>query len=48
MSQQVVDLVDEKKLKGNKVGTHRRVQLADVLAFIEHEDQERDQAMSEG
>jgi len=45
--QQVVDLIDEKKLKGTKVGTHRRVQLADVLAFIEQEDQERDQAMSD-
>ena len=45
--QQVVDLIDEKKLKGTKVGTHRRLQLADVLAFIEQEDQERDQAMSD-
>jgi excisionase family DNA binding protein len=42
--QQVVDLIDEKKLKGTKVGTHRRVQLSDVLAFIEQEDVERDQA----
>jgi excisionase family DNA binding protein len=45
--QQVVDLIDEKKLKGTKVGTHRRVQLSDVLAFIEQEDVERDQAMSD-
>jgi excisionase family DNA binding protein len=45
--QQVVDLIDEKKLKGTKVGTHRRVQLADVLAFIDEEDKERDEAMSD-
>jgi excisionase family DNA binding protein len=45
--QQVVDLIDEKKLKGTKVGTHRRVQLADVLAFIEKEEEERDEAMSD-
>ncbi|MBX9722766.1 MAG: helix-turn-helix domain-containing protein [Candidatus Obscuribacterales bacterium] len=45
--QQVVDLIDERKLKGTKVGTHRRVQLADVLAFIELEDQERDKAISD-
>jgi excisionase family DNA binding protein len=45
--QQVVDLIDEKKLKGTKVGTHRRVQLSDVLAFIDQEDEERDQAMSD-
>ena len=45
--QQVVDLIDERKLKGTKVGTHRRVKLSDLLTFIEKEDEERDKAMSE-
>lgn len=45
--QQVVDLIEAKKLKASKVGTHRRIQLSDLLAFIEAEDKERDEAMSD-
>lgn len=45
--QQVVDLIEEKKLKASKIGTHRRIQLSDLLAFIAAEDEERDQAMSD-
>jgi len=45
--QQVVDLIEKKQLKGTKVGTHRRLLLADVLEFIDQEERERDQAMSD-
>ena len=44
--QQVVDLTEGKKLKASKIGTHRRIQLSDLLAFINAEEKERDQAMS--
>lgn len=36
--QQVVDLIERKKLKASKIGTHRRIQLSDLLAFIDTEE----------
>ena len=44
--QHVVDLINEGKLKANKIGTHRRIKLDDLLQFIEEEDKERDAAMA--
>lgn len=44
--QHVVDLINEGKLKGAKIGTHRRIKLDDLLEFIEQEDRERDAAMA--
>jgi excisionase family DNA binding protein len=44
--QHVVDLINEKKLKDSKIGTHRRIKLDDLLEFIEQEDRERDAAMA--
>jgi excisionase family DNA binding protein len=44
--QHVVDLINSGKLKASKIGTHRRIRLDDLLAFIEAEDKERDVAMA--
>ncbi len=47
--QHVVKLIDEKKLPAEKFpgGTHRRVKLADLLAFMEKEDIKRENLMDE-
>lgn len=43
----VVRLLDEGKLPSRKVGTHRRVQLRDVLDFKRRDDVQRLKAMEE-
>ncbi len=45
--QVVVDLIKKDKLKGSKLGTHRRIKLADLLDYINQEDKERAQALAE-
>lgn len=44
--QHVVSLMDAGVIPGRKVGTHRRIKLQDVLAYIEEEDKQRDEAMT--
>ena len=44
--QHVVDLINKGELKCTKIGTHRRIKLDDLLAFIEEEDKERNAAMA--
>lgn len=43
----LVKLLEEDKIPFTQPGRHRRVQLADVLAFQEHQVQARAQALSE-
>lgn len=43
----LVHLLEEGKLPYRKVGTHRRVQVRDVLAYKEQTDAERRQALDE-
>ncbi len=45
--QHVVELVETKKLKGTKIGTHRRIKLYDLLGFINSDEEERDKAMAD-
>lgn len=45
--QHVVELIEANKLRGTKIGTHRRIKLSDLLDFIKAEDAERDQAMAD-
>lgn len=45
--QHVVSLMNSGSLPGRKIGTHRRIKLADVLSFIKDEDKRRDAAMDE-
>ena len=45
--QYVVRLVDEGKLPAAKTGTHRRLRLADVLAYKSVRDAERREALNE-
>lgn len=44
--QVVVDLIKKNKLKASKLGTHRRIKLADLLDYMELEDKQRDEAMA--
>ncbi len=44
--QHVVELIEANKLKATKIGTHRRIKLADLMSFINVQDQERDKAMA--
>lgn len=43
----VVKLLDEGEFRYHKVGTHRRIALADLLAYRDHRDEEFDEAMRE-
>lgn len=45
--QQVIELINTNKLKSIKTDTHNRIRLADLLGFIDVEDQERDQIMAD-
>lgn len=45
--QVVVDLIKKNKLKASKLGTHRRIKLADLLDYIEQEDKRRDKLMAQ-
>lgn len=45
--QVIVDLIKKNKLKASKLGTHRRIKLADLLDYMEEEDKRRDEAMAE-
>ena len=45
--QVVVDLINKNKLKASKLGTHRRIKLADLMEFMDQEDNQRAKTMSE-
>jgi excisionase family DNA binding protein len=44
--QVVVDLIKKNKLKASRLGTHRRIKLADLVDFIDQEDKQRSAAMA--
>jgi len=44
--QVVVDLINKSKLKASKLGSHRRIRLADLLEFIESESREGSEAIA--
>jgi excisionase family DNA binding protein len=46
--QVVVDLIKKEKLKATKLDgtTHRRIKLSDLMAFIDQEDKQREEAMA--
>lgn len=41
--QHVVNLIDQNNLKATKVGSHRRIDFEELLAFMNTEDQRREQ-----
>ncbi len=43
----VVQLIDEKKLKARKVGSHRRILFADLIAYKQAVDADRNSALDE-
>lgn len=43
----VVSLLEERKLPYRKVGTHRRIRMADLIAYKSREDEERRRVLAE-
>lgn len=43
----VVSLLEERKLPYRKVGTHRRIRMADLIAYKSREDEERRKVLAE-
>lgn len=43
----VVSLLEERKLPYRKVGTHRRIRMADLVAYKSREDEERRKVLAE-
>ncbi len=43
----LVKLLDEGKIPGRKVGTHRRILVSDLMAFKKHNEQQRLKALEE-
>ena len=43
----VIQLLDEKKLPSRKVGAHRRVRAADLVAFRQSDDRQRREVLRE-
>ena len=43
----VVDLIDKNRLKATTLGADKSIKFSDLLDYINQEDKERDQAMSD-